>query len=179
MQKSIATKKKKKRHDRHANSGHHGIASKFSRTMTAMAGTTSTQKLTKEMMVLVHSLVSFKASTSLKWGKRLTRRCFPIYFPAEFFRRSLLVYFSSLQKKAKRQQTWKGNEMKGVDWWVKMRMGRPGPGLGPGPMASRPILRVMGRPISPRCYVFDGPLGIMGRPKYFFIILNHEYYEHF
>ena len=87
--------------------------------MTAMAGTTSTQKLTKEMMVLVHSLVSFKASTSLKWGKRLTRRCFPIYFPAEFFRRSLLVYFSSLQKKAKRQQTWKGNEMKGVDWWAQ------------------------------------------------------------
>ena len=45
--KSQSQQKKKKRHDRHANSGHHGIASKFSRTMTAMAGTTSTQKLTK------------------------------------------------------------------------------------------------------------------------------------
>ena len=62
---------------------------------------------------------------------------------------------------------------------VKMGMGRPGPGLGPGPMASRPILGVMGRPISPRCYGIDGPLGIMGRPKYFSIILNHEYYQHF
>ena len=60
-----------------------------------------------------------------------------------------------------------------------MGMGRLGPGLGPGAMASRPILGVMGRPISLRCYDFDGPLGIMGRPKYFSIILNHEYYEHF
>jgi len=62
---------------------------------------------------------------------------------------------------------------------LKMGMGRPGPGLGPGPMASRPIPGVMGRPISPRCYGLDGPLGIMGRPKYFSIILNQEYYEHF
>jgi len=62
---------------------------------------------------------------------------------------------------------------------LKMRMGRPGPGLEPGLMASRPILGVMGRPISPRCYGLDGPLDIMGRPKYFSIILNHEYYQHF
>ena len=58
-------------------------------------------------------------------------------------------------------------------------MGRPGPSFGPGPMASIPILGVMGRPISPSCYGLDGPLGIMGRPKYFSIILNYEYYEHF
>ena len=45
---------------------------------------------------------------------------------------------------------------------------RPWPGLGPGPMASRPILGVMDRSIFSRCYGFDGPLGIMGRPKYFF-----------
>ena len=61
----------------------------------------------------------------------------------------------------------------------KMGMGRPGPGLVPGPMASRPILGVMRRSISPRCYGLDGPLGIMDRPKYFSIILNHEYYQHF
>ena len=67
------------------------------------------------------------------------------------------------------------------DSWqrLKMGMGQPGPGLGPGPMASRPILGVMGRPISSRCYGLDGPLCIMGRPKYFSIILNYEYYEHF
>ena len=41
------------------------------------------------------------------------------------------------------------------------------------------FLRVMGRPISSKCYGFDGPLSIMGRLKYFSIILNHEYYEHF
>ena len=58
-------------------------------------------------------------------------------------------------------------------------MGRSGPGLGPGPMASRPILGVMSRPISPRCYGLDGPLGIIGRPKYFFIIPNYEYYQYF
>ena len=62
---------------------------------------------------------------------------------------------------------------------VKMGMGRPGPGLGPGPMALRPILEVMSRPIFPRWYGLEGSLGIMGRPKYFFIILNHEYYQHF
>jgi len=60
-----------------------------------------------------------------------------------------------------------------------MEMGRAGPSLGPGPMASMPIPGVMDRPISPKCYGFDGPLGIMSRPKYFSIILNHEYYEHF
>ena len=53
-------------------------------------------------------------------------------------------------------------------FWVKMGMDRSGPGLGPGPMALRPILGVMGRPIFPICYVLDRPLGIMGRPKYFF-----------
>ena len=54
------------------------------------------------------------------------------------------------------------------------------PVFGPGPMALRPILGVMGRPIFPRCYGLDGLLGIMGRPKYFFfIILNYEYYQHF
>ena len=58
-------------------------------------------------------------------------------------------------------------------------MGRPGPSLEPGPMTSSLILGVMGLPISPRCYSLDGPLGIMGRPKYFSIILNHEYYQHF
>ena len=61
-------------------------------------------------------------------------------------------------------------------FWVKMGMDRSGPGLGPGPMALRPILGVMGRLISPKCYGLDGPFGIMGRPKYFSIILNHEYY---
>ena len=66
-----------------------------------------------------------------------------------------------------------------VRLFFKMGMGRPGPVFGPGPMALRPILGVMGRPIFPRCYGLDGPLGIMGRPKYFFIILNHEYYQHF
>ena len=44
---------------------------------------------------------------------------------------------------------------------------------------SWPIIGVMGRPISPRCYGLNDPLGIMGRPKYFSIILNHEYYQHF
>ena len=62
---------------------------------------------------------------------------------------------------------------------IKMGMAQPGPSLGPGPMASRPILGVMGRLISPKCYGLDGPFGIMGRPKYFSIILNHEYYQHF
>ena len=65
---------------------------------------------------------------------------------------------------------------------VKMGMGLgpgPGPGLGPGPMASSPIPGVMSRPISLRCNGFDGSLGIMSRPKYFSIILNHKYYEHF
>ena len=54
-----------------------------------------------------------------------------------------------------------------------MGMGRPDSGLGPGSMASRPILEVIGRPISPKCYGFDGPFDIRGRHKYFFIILNH------
>ena len=44
------------------------------------------------------------------------------------------------------------------------------PVFGPGPMALRPILGVMGRPIFPRCCGLDGPLDIMGRPKYFSII---------
>ena len=64
-------------------------------------------------------------------------------------------------------------------YFLKKGMGQPGPSLGPDPMASRPILRVMDRPISPICYGLDGPFGIMGRPKYFYIILNHEYYQHF
>ena len=55
-------------------------------------------------------------------------------------------------------------------YFLKKGMGQPGPSLGPDPMASRPILRVMGRPISPICYGLDGPFGIMGRPKYFSII---------
>ena len=55
---------------------------------------------------------------------------------------------------------------------VKMGMGRPGPSLGSGPMASSPILGVMGRPIFLKCYGLNGPLGIMGRPKYFFY--NHK-----
>jgi len=62
---------------------------------------------------------------------------------------------------------------------LKMGMCRPGPDLASGSMTSRPVLRVMGRSISPKCYGFDDSLGIMGRPKYFSIILNHEYYEHF
>ena len=64
-------------------------------------------------------------------------------------------------------------------YFLKKGMGQPGPSLGPDPMASRPILRVMSRHISPRCYDFDGSLAIMGRLKYFSIIINHEYYEHF
>ena len=40
-----------------------------------------------------------------------------------------------------------------------MGMGRPGPDLGPGPVALRPILELMGRPISPRCYGLDSLLG--------------------
>ena len=62
---------------------------------------------------------------------------------------------------------------------LKMGMGRPGPGLASGSMTSRPILGVMGRPISPKYYGLDDPLGIMSRSKYFFITLNHEYYQHF
>jgi hypothetical protein len=34
-----------------------------------------------------------------------------------------------------------------VDPWLKMGSGRPGPGLGPGPVASRPISGATGRPI--------------------------------
>ena len=44
VQKSIA---KKKRHDRHTNSGHQGIASKFSQTMTAMANGRQVRHLRK------------------------------------------------------------------------------------------------------------------------------------
>ena len=62
---------------------------------------------------------------------------------------------------------------------LKMGMGRPDSGLGPGSMASRLILEVMGRPISPKYYGLNGSLDIMGRSKYFSIILNYEYYEHF
>ena len=48
---------------------------------------------------------------------------------------------------------------------LKMGMGRPGPGLGPGPMAPRSVCEAMGRPISSENYGLADPLGIWGRPK--------------
>ena len=57
--------------------------------------------------------------------------------------------------------------------------GRSGPGLGPGPMALRPILGVMGRPIFSRCYGLMAHWILWVDPNIFFIILNHEYYQHF
>ena len=50
-----------------------------------------------------------------------------------------------------------------------MGIERPGPGLGPGPVASRPILGDMGRPISPKDHGLIGPMGSMGQPKYFLL----------
>ena len=68
-------------------------------------------------------------------------------------------------------------------WWpelyFKMGIGRPGSGLGPSPMASRPILGVMGRPIFSRCYGLMAHWILWVDPNIFFIILNHEYYQHF
>jgi len=37
----------------------------------------------------------------------------------------------------------------------------------PNPKASRPILGVMGRPISYKCYGLIDPVDNIGRPKYF------------
>jgi hypothetical protein len=55
-----------------------------------------------------------------------------------------------------------------------MRMGRPGPGLGPGPVASRPICKATGRPKFPEAFGLAGPMGTLGpTQKYFFLICNH------
>jgi hypothetical protein len=47
---------------------------------------------------------------------------------------------------------------------IKMGSGRPGPGLGSGPGASRPVAGAMGRPILRKPCGFTGPLGT-DRPK--------------
>jgi hypothetical protein len=45
------------------------------------------------------------------------------------------------------------------------------PDLEPSPMASRPILVVMGQSISLKSYVFLDPIGYMGWPKCFSAIM--------
>ena len=47
----------------------------------------------------------------------------------------------------------------------KMGMGRPGSGLGPGQMASRPVCEAMGQPNSSKGSSLTDPLGMMDRPK--------------
>jgi len=55
-------------------------------------------------------------------------------------------------------------------------MGRPGPRLGPGLMASRSICKAMGRPKYEKAFGLIGPMGTM-RPtqKYYHLICNHTF----
>jgi hypothetical protein len=58
---------------------------------------------------------------------------------------------------------------------LKIGLGRPGHGLGPGPVASRPVSGAMGRPIPRKPCGLAGQLGTQGQPK---IQMLYNKYKH-